>query len=161
MDSGQHAYAPALATYSRGGDWHEVLLSGFIGVLPDILGWIGTQFRKDQYALYNLAHSIGAGFIADAIGLASLFVYFATGTALFLFVAFGCLGYSLHLFLDSFTHVEGKRWWLWSERAFWNYSLWFALCIIALFVNPMHPWFAMIGGIWGCGVLAYCQVKYN
>lgn len=158
MDTGNHACAASLMSYASGGGIWEIIIAGAIAAAPDIVGAYGNLVKKDEYKLYNEAHSDGALIWSLIALMASISSSIVFG---WWFISIGIFGYSLHLLLDKISHGEGKHWWLWSERAFLNYSLWFVLCVIALFVNPIHPWFAMMGGIWACLVAAYCQVKYN
>jgi hypothetical protein len=95
--------------------WIRVLfLTGaFFGALPDLFGAYGNIVRHDHWRLYVAAH---AGPIMEILRYLPM--------------------YWLHLFVDSFTHAPGKRWWVWDERLWLEASLWVLnFVVIAWFVR--------------------------
>ena len=93
--------------------WALALAGAFFGALPDLFGAYGNMVRHDQWKLYISAHAGQRGEILRHIPM-----------------------YWLHLFVDSFTHGAGKRWWVWNERLWVEIALWAVnLAIIAWFVR--------------------------
>jgi hypothetical protein len=93
--------------------WVLALAGAFFGALPDILGAYGNLVRHDQWKLYMSAHAGPRGRILRYVPM-----------------------YWLHLFVDSFTHGPGKRWWIWNERLWVEVALWVVnFAIIAWFVR--------------------------
>lgn len=93
--------------------WALFLTGAFFGALPDLLGAYGNLVRGDRWRLYVSAHSGRIGAILRYVPM-----------------------YWLHLFIDSFTHGPGKRWWIWNERLWIETALWGVnLVIIAWFVR--------------------------
>jgi hypothetical protein len=106
--------APFIARVRRKA-WIRVLaLTGaFFGALPDLFGAYGNLVRHDHWTLYIDAHAGPLGKILRYVPM-----------------------YWLHLFVDSFTHGAGKRWWVWDERLWVEATLWGAnLTVIAWFVR--------------------------
>jgi hypothetical protein len=90
-----------------------VLTGALFGALPDIIGAYGLFVHHDHWKLYNSAHS---GQIEEILGYVPM--------------------YRLHLFVDSFTHGSGKRWWVWNEMLWVETALWgINLAVIAWFVR--------------------------
>ena len=75
---------PKLFKKTRNKVW-LIILFVLMGVLPDVIGWIGLEINGD-YAVYNIAH--------------------AWWIPLNLFPSYG-----LHVLLDSFTHGNPFYWW--------------------------------------------------
>ncbi len=93
--------------------WVLALAGAFFGALPDLFGAYGNLVRRDQWKLYMSAHAGHRGEILRYVPM-----------------------YWLHLFVDSFTHGPGKRWWVWNERLWVEAALWVVnLAIIAWFVR--------------------------
>ena len=93
--------------------WVLALAGAFFGALPDIFGAYGNLVRHDQWKLYMSAHAGPRGHILRYVPM-----------------------YWLHLFVDSFTHGPGKRWWIWNERLWVEVARWVVnLAIIAWFVR--------------------------
>ena len=93
--------------------WALALTGAFFGALPDLFGAYGNLVRHDQWKLYISAHAGHRGEILRYIPM-----------------------YRLHLFVDSFTHGQGRRWWVWNERLWLEAALWGVnLAIIAWFVK--------------------------
>jgi len=161
MDTFQHAYTPALAVYAFNGSVLEAVVAGAIGAAPDILGAYGTAIKKDQYELYNKVHSFEAGLILFGIGfiLSVLgFIYCSFYcTSWFYSLTIGCVGYILHLLLDTQTHGKGKSWWIPSERLVLEIAAWIILIGLSIFVNLS---LAISCVVWTIGVYIYCERKY-
>jgi|GEM_PF-2532677 len=93
--------------------WAIFLTGAFFGALPDLFGAYGNLIRGDRWRLYVSAHSGRIGAILRYVPM-----------------------YWLHLFVDSFTHGAGKRWWIWDERLWIEVTLWVVnLAVIAWFVR--------------------------
>jgi hypothetical protein len=93
--------------------WVLALAGAFFGALPDLFGAYGNLIRHDQWKLYTSAHAGPRGEILRYVPM-----------------------YWLHLFVDSFTHGQGKRWWIWDELLWVEVALWMVnLAIIAWFVR--------------------------
>ncbi|HUI09347.1 MAG TPA: hypothetical protein VL221_03410 [Bacteroidota bacterium] len=93
--------------------WTLGAVGAFFGALPDIVGAYGIIIRGDQWRLYNVAHFGKLKRILQYVPM-----------------------YSLHLYVDSFTHGPGKRWWEWNERLWLEVLLWVVNgTVIALFVR--------------------------
>jgi len=86
-----------------------LLLGAFLGALPDIIGWLNKKICKNSNAWdwYVWAHSKW-----NLLNLLS--------------------PYGFHVLLDSFTHGEGKRWWVKNERLYAEILNW--LLLIFLFI---------------------------
>lgn len=174
MDSGQHLYTGYLAQYAAGGNGWECLVAGAIAVAPDVIGFaekvkFAIQTRKflgslrlsdlkfiltldnSKWNWYLLAHSKINEIISLSLGLLFSFIYLPVGL--------GFLGYSLHLFLDRYTHEIGKRWWKKRERLSFEVLAWAILCLIALYVNPIVPWLALLGVLWSGGIFGIQMSK--
>ena len=81
--------------------WILVFLGVVVGALPDLFGAYGLFILNDHWALYVNAHS---GAIAGVLKYIPM--------------------YWLHLLVDSITHGEGHRWWVWNERLWLEILLW-------------------------------------
>ena len=93
--------------------WVLALAGGFFGALPDLFGAYGNVVRHDHWRLYISAHGGRWGEILRFVPM-----------------------YWLHLFIDSYTHGPGRRWWMWNERLWVELALWGVnLVIIAWFVR--------------------------
>jgi hypothetical protein len=93
--------------------WALALTGAFFGALPDLFGAYGNIVRHDQWKLYMSAHAGSMGQILRYIPM-----------------------YWLHLFVDSFTHGPGKRWWIWNERLWIEVTLWaFNIAVIVWFTR--------------------------
>lgn len=92
-----------------GNYWEAYLLFAFMGALPDLIGYYGN-LRDSDYSLYNEVH---------ALKWTNPIVYLPPAL--------------LHVFLDSFTHGAGKRWWVFTERLYlyiWNIIITLVLCVL-------------------------------
>ena len=93
--------------------WALALVGAFFGALPDLFGAYGNLVRQDRWRLYNAAHT---GPIHDILRYVPM--------------------YWLHLYVDSFTHGPGKRWWMGDERLWLEITLWLVnIAVIAWFVR--------------------------
>jgi len=93
--------------------WTIGAVGAFFGALPDIVGAYGLMVRGDQWRLYNIAHFGKLKRVLEYVPM-----------------------YWLHLYVDSFTHGNGKRWWAWDERLWVEVALWLINgTVIALFVR--------------------------
>jgi hypothetical protein len=81
--------------------WILCFIGAGFGSLPDLIGAYGNTVLHDHWMLYDQAH-FGR--------LASILQYVPM--------------YELHLLVDSFTHGQGKRWWIWDERLWVEILLW-------------------------------------
>lgn len=88
--------------------WMLALIGALFGALPDLIGAYGNLILQDHWGLYHSAHH---GSIAYALQYVPM--------------------YGLHLFIDSFAHGPGRRWWMWSER-FWLEVLLWAVNIVVI-----------------------------
>jgi hypothetical protein len=92
--------------------WTLAGAGAFFGALPDIVGAYGNVVRHDHWRLYVSAHAGPLGEILRYVPM-----------------------YWLHLFVDSFTHGPGRRWWVWDERLWVEVTLWMVnAAIIVLYV---------------------------
>jgi len=88
-------------------------VGAFFGALPDIVGAYGLVVRDDQWRLYSVAHF---GKLKQVLQYVPM--------------------YWLHLYVDSYTHGTGRRWWVWDERLWVEVSLWLVnAAVITLFVR--------------------------
>ena len=93
--------------------WALALTGALFGALPDLFGAYGNLVRHDQWKLYMSAH---AGSLEQILRYIPM--------------------YWLHLFVDSFTHGPGKRWWIWNERLWIEVALWvFNIAVIVWFTR--------------------------
>jgi hypothetical protein len=81
--------------------WSFVAIAAFMGALPDIIGAHGNLMQHDNWSEYRVAHF---GSVADVLKYVPM--------------------YGLHLYMDSFTHSMGLRWWKWNERMWLEVLLW-------------------------------------
>ena len=138
MDTIQHAYAPALATYSITQNVEQSLMAGAIGALPDI-GTAIKRFITGNWKIYEMLHSKTAAAITFGLSLIGTRIPDAPS-----WLVLGLLFYAVHCVLDWPTHGTGKRWYIWEER-FWAEALaWAILIILAI---PVNIWFVLAGGI--------------
>jgi len=93
--------------------WVLGAVGAFFGALPDIVGAYGLVVRGDGWRLYNIAHF---GRLKQVLQYVPM--------------------YWLHLYVDSYTHGAGRRWWAWDERLWLEVTLWVVNgAVIALFVR--------------------------
>ena len=93
--------------------WILFLTGAFFGALPDLFGAYGNIIEHDRWKLYVAAHSGSIGEILRYVPM-----------------------YWLHLYVDSFTHATGKRWWVWNELLWVEAALWVVnLAVISWFVR--------------------------
>jgi hypothetical protein len=111
---GLMALAPFIArTRKKVWIWTLFLTGALVGALPDLIGAYGNLIRRDHWRFYNYAHAGPMGEILRYVPM-----------------------YWLHLFVDSYTHGPGKRWWIWDERLWLEVALWGVnLAVIAWFVR--------------------------
>jgi len=81
--------------------WSVVSLGFVLGMLPDVIGAYGNIIENDNWKLYRRAHH---GDIEQVLRYVPM--------------------YSLHLYLDSEMHGEGRRWWRYDERLWLEIVLW-------------------------------------
>jgi hypothetical protein len=79
-------------------------------LLPDLIGWLEKIKHNDnsKWNWYKKVHEIS---------LDNFLIYIPGGL--------------LHIWLDSFMHGEGKRWWIWNERLWLEILGWIITLLIA------------------------------
>ncbi len=95
--------------------WIQVLfLTGaFFGALPDLFGAYGNIVDHDRWKLYVEAHTGPIGAVLRYVPM-----------------------YWLHLYVDSYTHAKGRRWWVWNELLWLEVALWVVnIVVIAWFLR--------------------------
>jgi len=83
--------------------WWLIFFGALIGALPDLIGIYGNYILYDNWNLYLSAHS---GSIYNILRYTII--------------------YTIHPYLDTFMHGEGKEWWIWNQR------LWLEIVIILI-----------------------------
>ena len=89
--------------------WPIMIILGFFGALPDLIGWLEKIYYKDhsRWNWYLWAHN---------------YPWYLSLVPT----------YTLHLLLDSFTHDEGSRWWIPGEGLHYEIISWLILITLAL-----------------------------
>lgn len=106
MDTVMHAIHGALMMMALSDNPWYIIISAFVGAFPDIMGEAEKIFKKDRkkWGWYKIAHAPPGYY-----GWLSYLKFTPP--------------YMLHIWLDSFTHTEGKnRWWIKGEGL--SYEIW-------------------------------------
>lgn len=107
MDTGMHAAHGALMMAIFTNDPWYILISAIVGALPDLVGWAEKLINKgpNDGGWYEISHA-------------------PPGYWPWLSLLKCTPPYCLHIWLDRFTHGEGKRWWVKGERLSWEIWGW-------------------------------------
>ena len=98
--------------------WY-ILISAIVGAFPDLMGEAERLWKGDRslWNWYVIAHAPPGYYHWLS------FLKFSPP-------------YMLHIWLDSFTHGEGKSWWKLDERLHWEIIAWMiTLFLIALLMH--------------------------
>jgi hypothetical protein len=117
MDTLMHAVHGGLMMAAISDNPWYIFLSAIIGALPDLIGEAERIYKKDNslWNWYNIAHAQPGYY-----GVLSYLKFTPP--------------YMLHIWLDSFTHTEGKnRWWVKNEGLSYEISAWL-FTILLLFI---------------------------
>jgi hypothetical protein len=87
--------------------WPVLATLAVFGALPDIIGWVDKLVHRNHnlWNWYLWAHN---------------YPWYLCIVPTYLF----------HVFLDSFTHEDGKRWWIPGERLSYEITAWVVLIIL-------------------------------
>lgn len=85
----------------------------FASLLPDLAGWLEKVHYNDKsrWNWYKSLHRIDF----------NNFLVFIPGGL-------------LHIWLDSFCHADGKRWWIWNERLWLEILGWIVTLVVAYLI---------------------------
>ena len=111
MDTLNHGVAGYLIFKTVGLPEPVSIVHGVISMMPDIIGFIEKIYYWDsqRWNWYSKVHQLK-----------------------WMRVIFG---WGLHIFLDKYTHGEGKRWWKWNERLWVEVLSWLVLIIFWIFIR--------------------------
>lgn len=127
MDTIMHGVHGALIRYSLIPHKGYAIVGAIEGIAPDLMGALEKLIKSDKPFLKRLSDQRYWKWYEKSHLLPSELLHIFA-----LAYTFPAIG--LHIYLDSFTHSEGKRWWVWNERLWLEILLWAITLILCYLI---------------------------